>query len=145
MTTARHLEVIDLLRVRDFPAERGRSGAITSGPGYHLVELSTSEDLWDDDGSRRVEVEEQYGAECDALAQLLSERWGEAQMVSLWSVMTRSMEGEEIAEPWSGLSQSVRYLHLWQPDGRWVAVGVSQWGTELEFQLMAVVTEVDPP
>ncbi|WHM39883.1 hypothetical protein [Streptomyces sp. BPTC-684] len=47
MTTARHLEVIDLPRVRDFPAERGRSGATTSGPGYRLVELSTSEDFWE--------------------------------------------------------------------------------------------------
>ncbi|OAR27247.1 hypothetical protein A8W25_03010 [Streptomyces sp. ERV7] len=145
MTTARHLDVIDLLRVRDFPAERGRSGAITSGPGYHLVELSTSEDFWDDDGSRRVEVQEQYEAECEALAALLSARWGAAQMFSLWSVLTRGMEGEEIAEPWDELSNSVPYLHLWRADGRWVAVGVSQWDTELEFQLMAVVTEVDPP
>lgn len=145
MTTARHLEVIDLLRVRDFPAERGRSGAITSGPGYHLVELRTSEDFWDDDGSRRVEVQEQYEAECEALSGLLSRRWGEAQMFSLWSVLTRSMEGEEIAAPWDELSSCVPYLHIWQADGRWVAVGVSQWDTELEFQLMAVVTEVDPP
>ncbi|MFD9483183.1 hypothetical protein [Streptomyces sp. NPDC059991] len=145
MTTARHLEVIDLLRVRDFPAERGRSGAITSGPGYHLVELSTSEDFWDDDGSRRVEVEEQYEAECEALAESLSERWGVAQMFSLWSLLARGMEGEAIAEPWGELSNSVPYLHLWRADRHWVAVGVSQWDTELEFQLMAVVTEVDPP
>ncbi|MBD0743939.1 hypothetical protein [Streptomyces sp. CBMA152] len=145
MTTARHLEVIDLLRVRDFPAERGRSGTITSGPGYHVAELSISEELWDDDGSRRLEAEEQYEAECEALAERLSDRWGAAQMFSLWSVLTRSMEGEEIAEPWDGLSNSVSYLHLWRVDGRWVAVGVSQWDTELEFQLMAVVTEIDPP
>ncbi|MFD9790096.1 hypothetical protein ACFWXK_04005 [Streptomyces sp. NPDC059070] len=145
MTTARHLEVIDLLRARDFPAECGRSGATTSGPGYHLAELSRSEDFWDDDGSRRLEVEAQYEAECEALAERLNDRWGAAQMFHLWSVLTRSMEGEEIAEPWVELSSSVSYLHLWRVDGRWIAIGVSQWDRELEFQLIAVVTEIDPP
>lgn len=147
MTIARHLEVIDLLRVRSFPAQCGRSGAVTSGPGYHLAELSTSEDFWDDDGegSRRIEVAEQYEAECEALATLLGERWGAADMFSLGSVLIRGTEGEEIPEPWYELSSSIPYLHLWRTEGRWIAVGVSRWGRELEFQLMAVVTEVDPP
>jgi hypothetical protein len=145
MTTARHLEIIDVLRARAFPAERGRSGTVTSGPGYHLAELSTSEDFWDDDGSRRIEVAEQYEAECEALAALLGARWGAADTFSLGSMLIRGMEGEEIPAPWGELSNSVPYVHLWRREGRWIAVGVSQWGTELEYQLMAVVTEVDPP
>jgi hypothetical protein len=145
MSTAQHLATIELLRARGFPPRRGRSGAITSGPGYHLAALSTSEDFWDDDGSRRPDAEDQYEAECAALAERLSERWGAAQIFSLRSVLIRGMEGEEIPQPWSELSCSVPYLNLWRAAGRWIAVGVSQWDTELAYQLMAVVTEQDPP
>jgi len=57
------------------------------------------------------------------------------------------MEGEDIPEPWADLSSHVPDIHLWQEDerGRWVALGVSQWDKELPFQLLAVVTEIDPP
>lgn len=145
MTIARHLDIIDLLRVRAFPAERGRSGVVTSGPGYHLAELSTSEDFLDDGGSRRTEVAEQYEAECEALAVLLGERWGVADMFSLGGMLIRGMEGEEIPEPWYELSNSIPYLRIWRREGRWIAVGVAQWDTELAFRLVTVVTEVDPP
>lgn len=38
-------------------------------------------------------------------------------------------------------------VHLWQVKGhgRWVALGVSQWDKELPFQLVALITEIDPP
>ncbi|MET9432188.1 MULTISPECIES: hypothetical protein [unclassified Streptomyces] len=145
MTTARHLTTIDLLRSRPFPGQRGRSDVGDSGPGYHIAELGTSEDFWDDDGTRRALVEEQYEAERDALAVLLTARWGEPQTFSLWSVFDRGMAGEEIPDPWDILSSSVPDLHLWRADGLWIALGVSQWDKELPFQLLAVVTETDPP
>lgn len=146
MTNARHLAAIDLLRERDFPAQRGSSGGVTSGPGYHLAELSTSEDFWEDgDGTRRTTVGDQYEAECESLALLLSTRWGEAQVFSLWSVMVRGMEGETIPEPWDEMSNSVPYVHVWRAEGRWIAIGVSQWDRELPFQLLAAITDVDPP
>ncbi|MGW1883841.1 hypothetical protein [Streptomyces sp. NPDC001970] len=145
MTLARHLATIDLLRARPFPAEPGRSDVGPSGPGFHMAELSTSEDFWED-GSRRELVEEQYEAEREALALLLSERWGEAQVFSLASVFAGSFDGgEEIPEPWGTLSNSVPDVHLWRVDGRWVVLGLSQWDTELPFQLLAVVTDTDPP
>ena len=145
MTTARHLATIDLLRSRDFPPRPERSGLVDSGPGFHVGELATSEEFWEDDGTRSVLVEEQYEADRDGVAALLTARWGPPEEVSLWSVLERSTRGEELPEPWSTLSCHTPYLTLWRVDGRWIGLGVSQWDKELPFQLLAVITEVDPP
>lgn len=166
MSTAEHLAAIDLLRSRDFPAEHGRSPSGVGGPGYHIAELLTSGDFWDDDGTEWEATSEQYDAERDGLTILLAERWGAPQIFSLASVFERAQgdaygdededgdegagdwgEGgnEDIPEPWGSLSSSVPDLHLWRVDGRWIALGVSQWDKELPFQLLAVVTEIDPP
>ncbi|MFF8289191.1 hypothetical protein ACF068_08220 [Streptomyces sp. NPDC016309] len=145
MTTARHLTAIDRLRSLPFPGESGRTDGARSGVGFHIGELATSEDFWEDDGTRREAVEDQYEAERDALAALLTARWGAPQVFSLWSLWDRAMSGEEIPEPWVTLSQSVPDVQLWRADGRWIALGVSQWDDELPFQLLAAVTDVDPP
>lgn len=156
MSTAEHLAAIDLLRSREFPAEHGRSPSGVGGPGYHIAELLTSGDFWDDDGMEWEATSDQYDAERDALTVLLGERWGAPQIFSLASVFERAQgdaygyggeaaEGEDIPEPWGSLSSSVPDLHLWRADGRWIALGVSQWDKELPFQLLAVVTEIDPP
>ncbi|TLS44000.1 hypothetical protein FE633_22150 [Streptomyces montanus] len=147
MSIARHLATIDLLCTRDFPAEHGRSDVGTEGPGYHIAELQTSADFWDDDGTEREETETQYELERDGLSERLTERWGAPQVFSLWSVFNRSMDGEDIPEPWVVLSSHVPDVHLWKEDGRgrWVALGISQSDKELPFQLVAVVTEMDPP
>ncbi|WP_399921011.1 hypothetical protein [Streptomyces kanamyceticus] len=155
MSTAQHLAVIDLLRSREFPAEHGRSECGSEGPGYHIAELMTSDTFWEDDGSQRDIVEEQYETERDGLTVLLGDRWGPPQRFSLASLFERTMEAalgadgdgeaEEIPEPWAQLSSSVPDLHLWHVDGRWIALGVAQWDKELPFQLLAVVTETDPP
>ncbi|MGW0536772.1 hypothetical protein [Streptomyces sp. NPDC003032] len=157
MSTAQHLAAIDLLRSREFPAEHGRSECGSEGPGYHIAELLTSDTFWEDDGTRWHITEEQYEAERDGLTVLLADRWGPPQRFSLASLFERTMdaelgtdgqggtEAEEIPEPWAQLSSSVPDLHLWRVDGRWIALGVAQWDKELPFQLLAVVTEIDPP
>ncbi|MFE6158317.1 hypothetical protein ACFQ7F_05275 [Streptomyces sp. NPDC056486] len=154
MSTAQHLAAIDLLRSREFPAEHGWSNGGVGGPGYHIAELLTSGDFWEDDGTEWEATEEQYEAERDGLTVLLAERWGAPQIFSLASLFERSSgdeyggesdAGEDIPEPWGSLSSSVPDLHLWRVDGRWIALGVSQWDRELPFQLLAVVTETDPP
>ncbi|QGV81793.1 hypothetical protein [Streptomyces ficellus] len=145
MTTARHLATIDRLRTLPFPARSGDPEAGRGGADYHLAELATSEDFWEDDGTRREAVEEQYEAERDALAALLTTRWGEPQVFSLWSLFERCANGEEVPEPWRTLSQSVPDVHLWRVDEHWIALGVSQWDGELPFQLLAAVTPTDPP
>ncbi|WP_060885572.1 hypothetical protein [Streptomyces caniscabiei] len=147
MTIARHLVTIDRLCSEEFPTAHGRSDVGTAGPGYHLAELATSEHFWDDDGTEREETEVQFEADRDALSQRLTERWGPPDVFSLWSVSSRYQEGEDIPEPWGPLSSHVPDVHLWQADGhgRWVALGVSQWDKELPFQLLALITEIDPP
>lgn len=155
MSTAQHLATLDLLRSRDFPAEHGRSPSGSGGPGFHIAELLTSDTFWEDDGTRREATEEQYEAERDALTVLLTDRWGPPQKFSLASLFERTVAvdfgdadgdaDEEIPEPWAHLSSCVPDLHLWQVDGRWIALGIAQWDKELPFQLLAVVTETDPP
>ncbi|WP_030686213.1 hypothetical protein [Streptomyces globisporus] len=145
MTTARRLATIDTLRAGPFPARPERSGPVDSGPGFHIGELATSEDFWEDDGTRSVLVEERYEADRDDLAALLTARWGPPEELSLWSVLERSMGGEEIPEPWSTFSCHRPDLRLWRVDGRWTGLGVSQWDKELPYQLLAVITDVDPP
>ncbi|MET9383215.1 hypothetical protein ABZY09_19615 [Streptomyces sp. NPDC002928] len=147
MNIARFLATIDLLCTRDFPPEHGRTDIGTGGPGYVIAELQTSGDFWEDDGTEREETAAQYEFDRDGLTERLTERWAAPQMFSLASVLDRVMDDEDIPEPWASLSGHVPDLHLWRTPGaeRWLALGVSQWDKELPFQLLAVVTDVDPP
>ncbi|MEV6356740.1 hypothetical protein [Streptomyces hydrogenans] len=145
MTTTRLLSDLDLLRSRQFPARSERYGPLGSGPGFHVAALATGEESGEGDGSRREEAEEQYEAERDGLAALLAARWGAPDLMSLWSLLDRGAAGEELPEPWSGLCGHVPDLMLWRVDARWIGLGVARWGEEALFQLLAVVTEVDPP
>lgn len=146
MNIARCLATIDQLCSRDFPGERGRTDVGESGPGYHIAELETSEDFWED-RSHADEVAEQYEAERDGLTERLRRRWGDPHVLGLSGVLTRSMEGEDLPHVWDTLSQHVPDVHLWcHPDnGRWIALGVSQYDREWPFQLIALVTTQDPP
>ncbi|MGW2821280.1 hypothetical protein ACWC24_09780 [Streptomyces sp. NPDC001443] len=68
-------------------------------------------------------------------------------MFSLASLFDRVMADEDVPEPWGVLGSHVPDLHPWRLLGteRRPALGVSQWDKELPFQLIAVVTDVDPP
>jgi len=147
MDIARCLDTVDLLCTRDFPREHGSTDAGPGGPGYLVAALETSDDFWDDDGTRREETEEQYEADRDGLTERLTDRWGPPQHISLARTLERSMDGEDIPRPWAWLSQHVPDVQLWRHPGsaRWVALGVSQWDRELPFELLALVTEIDPP
>ncbi|MET9257641.1 hypothetical protein ACGFZL_09190 [Streptomyces sp. NPDC048182] len=147
MDIAESLALIDLLCAREFPAAPGRTEHGESGPGFHIAALQTSEGFWEGDGSAWEETEAQYAADLDGLAERLGARWGAPQHISLYSVFDRSVRGEEVGEPWAGLSGHVPDVHLWQVPGtgRWIALGVSQWDRELPFQLLGVVAETAPP
>ncbi|ARP73916.1 hypothetical protein LK07_03930 [Streptomyces pluripotens] len=146
MDIAKCLALIDLLCTEEFPAHRCRTDTGTGGPGFLIAELQTSGDFFEDDGTERAEAEAQYEADRDALGERLAERWGPADVFSLFSVFQRGMEGEETAQPWGTLASHVPDVHLWRVDpGRWVALGVSQWDGELPFQLLAIVTTAAPP
>ncbi|MEW1646118.1 hypothetical protein [Streptomyces sp. NPDC091219] len=148
MNITRWLATIDLLCARDFPAEYGRTDVGTGGPGCHMAELATSGDFWEGGRTERAETEARYELDRDALGERLTERWGAPGTLSLGGVLERSLSGgEDIPEPWASLSAHVPDVRLWkQPEtGRWIALGVSQWDKELPFQLLAVITETDPP
>ncbi len=147
MDIAGYLSVIDLLCAREFPVARSRTEHGESGPGYHMAELQASCEFWEDDGTEREETATQYEADRDGLGAWITERWGRPQAFSLYSILDRTMDGEDVEEPWATLSGHVPDVHLWKSaeTGRWVALGVSQWDKELPFQLLAVVTQTDPP
>ncbi|MGW4277096.1 hypothetical protein ACWEGQ_33220 [Streptomyces seoulensis] len=146
MDIAEALAVIDRLCSGAFPAARTRTDTGWAGPGYRTAELATSEDFWEDDGTRWRETADQYACDRDGLAERLAERWGPPQEFSLYGVLLRSAE-EEAPQPWGPLSGQVPDVQLWRsPEaGRWIVLGVGQQGRELPFQLLAVVTDVDPP
>ncbi|MFE9630817.1 hypothetical protein [Streptomyces sp. NPDC006463] len=145
MTTAEHLDTIDRLRAKEFPPEPDRSSGQSSGPGYHLVQLSRTRDFWDDDGSGRAEAADQIAAEYGALTQALADRWGEQQVFSVASLLDRGFEGEEIPEPWDELSNTTDHVHLWRAEEQWLVAYVAQWDREDPYLLMAGVTMIDPP
>ncbi|MGX1883059.1 hypothetical protein [Streptomyces sp. NPDC055287] len=145
MSTARYLALIDQLRSREFPAQRGRSDCGFSGPGYHTVELSAADEPQDEDAAARLETRDQCVAEHEALLAVLGGRWGEPQHFSLWSLLERSVAGEDIPAPWDELSARFDNLHIWRADGRWIAVGLASADEGASYELLAVVTETDPP
>ncbi|WP_327261348.1 hypothetical protein OG444_07190 [Streptomyces sp. NBC_01232] len=145
MTTAEHLETIDRLRAKDFPPEPVRTGGNSSGPAFHLVQLARTRDFWDDDGSGRIESADQIGAEYGALAQAATDRWGEAQVFGLGTLMDRGLAGEEIPQPWGEMGNSTDHVHLWRVGAHWLVVYVAQWDCDDPYRLMAGVTVVDPP
>ncbi|MFC9296786.1 hypothetical protein ACFTWH_22010 [Streptomyces sp. NPDC057011] len=145
MTTAEHLDTIERLRAREFPAEPVWSGGLSSGPGYHLVQVARTADFWEDDGSGRIEAADQINAEYGALTQALTDRWGEAQVFSLVSLLERGLDGEEIPEPWDEVSNTTGHVHLWRAEEHWLVAYVAQWDSEDPYVLMAGVTVIDPP
>ncbi|MFB7917294.1 hypothetical protein [Streptomyces sp. NPDC056061] len=144
MTTAHHLRLIDGMRTRAFPAERILSDAGVSGPGYHTAFLYADIDHRDDEAAR-LEHRAQCLAEHDALLTLLSSRWGEPQMISLWSAQERMTAGEEISEAWAGTVEGCEFLRLWRIGGRWIALGLCAAEEGPGCELSVVVTEIDPP
>ncbi|GGL87613.1 hypothetical protein GCM10010129_34310 [Streptomyces fumigatiscleroticus] len=146
MNIARHLALIDELCFRPFPAEHGPSDTGRAEGGHHLAVLQSSHGLREGDPAQRAVTVDQYAEERDALYERLAARWGETAPWNLQTVLLRSAE-EEIPEPWATLSVRARVAHLWEAEGtgRWVAVAVADRDGTDEVQLLAVVTETDPP
>ncbi|MCX4587440.1 hypothetical protein [Streptomyces sp. NBC_01481] len=138
MTTAQHLDTIDLLRSREFPAEPGPSDVGSEGPGFHIAELNGQFGDGADDDEGGDAAADQRAEEHGALLNVLERRWGEPDLFSLASTRLRVERDEEVPDPWRRLSEQMEWLHLWRNEDRWIAVGLSR------FQLLAVVTEIDP-
>ncbi|GAA1427659.1 hypothetical protein GCM10009601_39280 [Streptomyces thermospinosisporus] len=146
MDIAQHIALIDELCFRPFPAEHGPSDAGFSGPGHHVAVLRADPGLRDGDPGDWAVTVDQYEKERDALHEVLSARWGEADLWNLQTVLLRGAE-EEIPEPWARLAAGARAAWLWEVEGtgRWVAVAVADRDPDDAVQLLAVVAETAPP
>ncbi|MFC9802060.1 hypothetical protein ACFWGE_15550 [Streptomyces bacillaris] len=145
MTTAHHLRLIDGMRTRDFPPERTPSVSGVSGPGYHTAFLRADHQPWGDDEPVGPEHRAQCLAEHDALLTLLAARWGEPQVMSLWSAQERMTAGEVMADPWADPVAGCEFLPLWRVEERWIAVGLVLEEDGPGCELTVLVTVVDPP
>ncbi|MGY6019274.1 hypothetical protein [Streptomyces spinosirectus] len=136
MSIAQHLALIDELCSRPFPA----------GHRHHLAELESSHGLRGGDGAERAVTADQFRKYRDAVHDQLVPRWGERLPYNLQTVLLRTEE-EQIPEPWAALSARADVAYVFEAvgTGRWVAVAVADRDRADEIQLVAVVTEVDPP
>jgi len=146
MDIVQYLTTINLLCSRAFPAKHGRAGVVREGPGFYIVELETSHGLRAGDASERAPAVERFRELMDAIGDGLTESWGPSGHLGLQTVQLRTAV-EQIPEPWAHLSQRVGDIYLWEvrENGRWVALGVADRDPTDEIQLLAVVTETDPP
>ncbi|WP_179120205.1 hypothetical protein [Streptomyces tsukubensis] len=157
----------------DGPAHRVET-RLADGPAHRVETLLTSEEFLNGDSADRDAVQEQFEAERDGLTALLTRRWGEPHVFSLWSLRARTaagatrgdapegdavpgpwaaydrdgtphVTGEVIPDPWAALSECVPDLHLWHWDGRWVGLGIAHGGGEDPFRLLVFATLTDPP
>jgi hypothetical protein len=144
MDSAKYLARIDSL----CSAGHSESDVVMAGPGYRVASLEVSHGPVTGDAAELVQAVEDFHALKDHIAQRLDERWGAQQ--PRWGMQTlriRSDRGEEIPEPWATVSAFVDELDLWQAhDGtHWIALGVADRDQSDEVQLLAVVTDIDPP
>ncbi|MET8680351.1 hypothetical protein ABZW18_22900 [Streptomyces sp. NPDC004647] len=143
MDTVAHLATIDLLRARPFPSRRGRAALVESGPGFHIAGLRVSEEFWDADPTRVLEVQEEFESELRVLVQTLTRRWGEPEVLQLLDHLERSAMGRPVPAPLDTLCGYVPELYAWRIDNRWVGLGLGQGGRELPFQLVVAIGEED--
>ncbi|MDT9700759.1 hypothetical protein [Streptomyces sp. P17] len=129
MDIAKDLALIDGLRTRVIPdAEPGEDG-------YRQAVL----------GLRPWQSAEDCYAYEAALAERLTERWGEPSRWGPTTLVERGARGERIPEPWAWLSDWATELLTWEASGRWVTMTVIDGDSEELPQVYVVVTTTDPP
>lgn len=128
MDLATDLALIDGLRTRPVPAE----------PGAHTHHLAVL-------GPRAWESAEDCYAYEAALAERLTERWGEPSRWGTTTLVERAARGECIPEPWATLAASATDLRTWEADGRWITLTVLDVDPEETPRPYVAVTREDPP
>lgn len=143
MDLAAQIAEVDRLRALDFPAQRVRTSAASSGPGFHLAELAVSEDFLEDGGSCREEVADDFEAACQALIERLADRWGEPEPLDLYPFLQRQEEGGPVPPPIGELCGRVSEVYGWRVGTRWIALGIGQGDREMPYQLVLAIGERD--
>ncbi|WP_405797645.1 hypothetical protein [Streptomyces sp. NBC_01506] len=155
-STRDQLAMIDSLSARPFPerVEKGAGGGRWSGPGHHVVVLRESRDFWEERGEEIVaEAEREIEADHDALAAILTGRWGEPRTVDLSPYLSVGNPdadpdadpdpGFVAPEPMGFLCMLAGSMRVWRPApaGRWIALAVGQADPEWPIQLLAAFGE----
>ncbi|MFB7252582.1 hypothetical protein [Streptomyces nojiriensis] len=144
----RYLPVIDAMIALPFPAADFADAAGYGGPDFRVRVLRASEDFWDDEYHRALNLADaQMSAVLGALAAALTVRWGDPLTVDLGPYLEVGFDGEWVPEPVGSLSQCACSMQVWTvPDrGRWIGLTVGQHDTELPLELMAVVARTPLP
>ncbi|MFC8346999.1 hypothetical protein [Streptomyces sp. NPDC057280] len=128
MDIAKDLALIDLLCAQEFPSEHERYHTAWLGPGD-----------WPDVGDC-------YAYEA-AIAERLTQRWGEAFRWGTVTLEERMARGEAIPEPWMALTALTIDVRTWvaPESGRHVTVAVADREDESRPRIRADVTETAPP
>ncbi|MBC2902687.1 hypothetical protein [Streptomyces cupreus] len=128
MDIAKDLALIDGLRTGDIPTEPGEDG-------YRQAVL----------GLRQWQSAEDCYAYEAAIAERLTEQWGEPSRWGTATLIERGARGERIPEPWARLSALATDLRTWEVADRWVILTVIDGDAEHCPQVYCVVTTTDPP
>ncbi|MCK1818938.1 hypothetical protein MTQ10_04785 [Streptomyces sp. XM83C] len=145
MGIEQHLVIAGRLCSRGLPAEDGGPDGM-SGPGHRTAELASSHGLNTTDALTRARWQKRLHEDAEALAALLSARWGEPYHLGLQTTLLRT-ESEEIPQPWARLSHLAAHAWLWEcrEHGHWLVLAVADRDPADEIRLLLTATETDPP
>lgn len=118
---------------------------LRSQPAARVVELRTHDVPDDPDPADLLEAGREFHAECEALAVLLAQWWGEPATLDLTGHLVRLTEGGQVPEPERALCGLVTELRVWRVGERWIGVGVARWGEDGPWQLVAAAGEEGRP
>ncbi|GAA2067800.1 hypothetical protein GCM10009801_15470 [Streptomyces albiaxialis] len=115
-------------------------------PGARVEDLRTASPPPEDPDAAdaRADEEEMY-AECEALVAALARAWGEPGILDLAPFLERTVSGEPVPEPLTGLCGHVAELAVWPVGGRWFGLGVVPYGDMFPARLVAVLGAEGPP
>ncbi|MFH8383890.1 hypothetical protein ACH4E7_23575 [Kitasatospora sp. NPDC018058] len=142
-----------LARERPYPQKEVVDGEGYGGPGYRVLELDVSGDFWDDeDGQACERAHDEADARLEALAAVLTARWGEPYDVDLWSYLVAGYgwdhPGRPSPVPLGLLSGKAVTLRVWPLPGagaRWLGLAVGQEDKELPVVLLAALADGPAP
>ncbi|MBR7832076.1 hypothetical protein KDL01_02330 [Actinospica durhamensis] len=139
------IDAIEDALIQPFPTRMQRHEAGSSTPSHHELILQCSEEFWEE---RSAEVFEAAEAEVEKgrqeLSRQLAVRWGGPETLDLERYFQPAMDGL-LPEPLAYLGIYALHAFVWcRPEaGRWLALAIVKHDTELAYELVAVVGELD--